>query len=198
MISLLGKFLHRLVKSYWRFRARIQFSIRRVAWPAGLTVLGPLGLSAGGQILIGKNVTIINDSKFNRAGINHPTQLVAGASADLTIGDHTGISGASIYSMECIRIGKHVLIGANCHIFDTDFHPMDWQQRRVSGVPATAPVSIEDDVWLAANVTVLKGVTIGARSVIAAGSIVTSDIPADVLAGGTPAKVIKHLNLKEN
>ena len=146
------------------------------------------------MISIGRNATIVSDSRFNRAGINHPTQLVAGSGAELIIGDDTGISGASIYAMERIKIGNHVLIGANCHIYDTDFHPMDWKQRRVSGPPATSPVKIEDDVWLAANVTVLKGVTIGARSVIAAGSIVTHDIPTDVLAGGIPAVVIKSLS----
>lgn len=146
------------------------------------------------MISIGRNATIVSDSTFNQAGINHPTQLIAGAGAELIIGDDTGISGASIYAMEIIEIENHVLIGANCHIYDTDFYPMSWKQRRSSGPPATASVNIEDDVWLAANVTVLKGVTIGARSVIAAVSIVTHDIPTDVLAGGIPAVVIKSLS----
>ena len=54
-------------------------------------------------------------------------------------------------------------------------------------------MTIEDDVWLCANVTVLKGVTIGARSIIAAGSIVTHDVPPDTLAGGIPAKPIRSI-----
>lgn len=182
---------------FWNQRARCQFFLRGVRWPEGLRVMGPIGVSAPGEIVIGKHVSIVGDSTFNRAGINHPTQLVAGVNATLTIGDHTGISGASIYAEQRIEIGKHVLIGANCHIYDTDFHPLNWKERRTSGAPATAPVIIKDDVWLAANVTVLKGVTIGARSVIAAGSVVTKDIPADVLAGGAPAKVIKHLESTE-
>ena len=178
---------------FWQVRARVQFLVRRVQWSKNLTVLGPMGLSANGKMLIGEDVTIVNSSTYNRAGINHPTQLVAGAGATLSIGNNSGISGASIYAMEQIEIGNHVLIGANCHIFDTDFHPMDWKLRRQSGPPSTAAVRIGDDVWLAANVTVLKGVTIGARSVIATGSVVTSDIPSDVLAGGVPAKVIRKL-----
>ena len=194
MIGTVGYVLRGATQFYWRIRSRIVFIARRVDWPENLRVLGPLGISALGKISIGQNVTIVSDSRFNRAGINHPTQLVAGSGAELIIGDDTGISGASIYAMERIKIGNHVLIGANCHIYDTDFHPMDWKQRRVSGSPATSPVKIGDDVWLAANVTVLKGVTIGARSVIAAGSVVTSDIPADVLAGGIPARIIKELS----
>ena len=187
-----------LVLKYWYLRGRISFAFRGVEWPENLKLFGKVGLSAQGQIVIGSNVSIVSDSIFNRAGINHPTQLVAGKGATLVIGDNTGISGASIYALESIEIGKHVLIGANCHIYDTDFHPMDWKQRRVSGEPAKAPVKIEDDVWLAANVTVLKGVTIGARSVIAAGSVVTRDIPSDVLAGGSPAAVIRKLNKEES
>ena len=70
-------------------------------------------------------------------------------------------------------------------------HPLS---RSRGGSPAkTAAVVIGEHVWLAANVTILKGVHIGARSVIAAGSVVTSDIPEDCLAGGIPAKVIRKI-----
>jgi acetyltransferase-like isoleucine patch superfamily enzyme len=164
-----------------------------------------MGLSALGRIELGDHITIVNDSKYNRAGINHPTQLVAGRDAILKIGNNVGISGASIYAESSIEIGDYVLIGANSRIYDTDFHPVHFQDR-LAGTPAkTAPVIIGNHVWLAANVTVLKGVSIGARSVIAAGSVVVSDIPEDCLAGGTPARVIRkitdkdlHKNLESN
>ena len=177
----------------WNIKARVQFAIRGVSWPKNLTVLGPLGLSAGGEISLGANITIVNHSKYNRAGINHPTQLVAAPGAALVIGNKVGISGASIFCTNSIVIGNHVLIGASCRIYDTDFHPVDHMDRRMIKEPPSAPVTIEDDVWLCANVTVLKGVTIGARSVIATGSIVTRDIPPDTLAGGIPAKPIRSL-----
>ncbi|MCP9234074.1 hypothetical protein NMG46_28380 [Mesorhizobium sp. LMG 17147] len=157
-------------------------------------VLGPLGLSARGRIVIGENVTIVNSSRFNRAGINHPTQLVAGQGATLTIGDNTGISGAAIFCSNSITIGNHVLIGANCRIYDTDFHPVDFMERRRRRPCSTAPIIIEDDVWLGEGVTILKGVTIGARSVIAAGSVVTKNIGSDTLAGGMPARPIRPVN----
>ena len=188
------KVLHTFRVGIWFVRARVQFFLRGVRWPPNLTVLGPLGLSAGGSLELGENILIINDTKYNRAGVCHPTQLVAAAGATLKIGSNVGISGASIYATKSISIGDHVLIGVNCHIYDSDFHPLDWMDRRKSINVQRAAVTIEDDVWLCANVTVLKGVTIGARSVIAAGSVVTSDIPSDVVAAGIPAKVVKRLN----
>jgi acetyltransferase-like isoleucine patch superfamily enzyme len=86
-----------------------------------------------------------------------------------------------------------VLIGANCRIYDTDFHPVDFQERRSGARPKTAPVAIGNDVWLGAGATVLKGVTIGDRTVVAAGAVVVADLPSDVVAGGVPAKLIRTL-----
>jgi len=111
------------------------------------------------------------------------------------IGAFSGISCSVIYAVDKITIGKNVNIGAGCRIYDTDFHPVSMESRRIHDVSKikTAAVVIEDDVWLAANVTVLKGVTIGKGSVIATGSVVVNNIPAGVIAGGVPAKVLKYL-----
>ena len=177
----------------WGTIARLQFKLRGAVWPKGFIVRGPLGLTCLGRLIIGKNVVINSLCKFNRAGINHPTQFVVGAESVLEIGENTGISGAVIYCAEAISIGSYVLVGANCKIYDTDFHPLDHMRRRSSARPVTAPVYIEDDVWLGADVVVLKGVTIGARSVIAARSVVTHNIPPDTLAAGVPAKPIRSL-----
>ena len=80
-------------------------------------------------------------------------------------------------------------------ITDTDAHPMDYMARRSSNEGTkSAPVVIEDDVWGGAHCIILKGVTIGARSIIGAGSVVTNSIPADCVAAGNPCRVIKSLN----
>jgi acetyltransferase-like isoleucine patch superfamily enzyme len=77
---------------------------------------------------------------------------------------------------------------------DNDVHQINYIERKANkGKVKSAPIVIEDDVWLGANVMVLKGVTIGARSIIGAGSVVTKSIPSDCIAAGTPAKVIKSL-----
>ena len=91
-----------------------------------------------------------------------------------------------------------------CLIMDNDAHPHDYLLRRGAyekevgeeeyyrHIP-TAPIVIGDDVWIGARCQILKGVHIGARSIIAAGSVVTKDIPSDCIAGGNPAKVLRYL-----
>lgn len=91
-----------------------------------------------------------------------------------------------------IRIGNNVLIGPNCQLY-TPHHPMNYVDRREKKETAS-PITIGDDCWLGGNVVVCPGVTIGERCIIAAGSVVTKDIPADSLAAGNPAVVKKSLN----
>jgi galactoside O-acetyltransferase len=90
-----------------------------------------------------------------------------------------------------ITIGKHVLIGPNVTLCTTghSIHP----KHRADGM-YSFPITIEDNVWLGANVIVLPGVTIGENSVIGAGSVVTKDIPANVIAFGSPCKVYREIN----
>ena len=90
-----------------------------------------------------------------------------------------------------IKIGNHVKIGPNVQIY-TPSHPIDYEERRKSQ-ETSFPVSIGDDVWVGGNVTILPGVTIGPRTIIGAGSVVTQDIPSDCVAVGNPCKVIKQI-----
>jgi len=76
-------------------------------------------------------------------------------------------------------------------ITDTDWHPAD--SRAPGDLPVAIPVVVEDDVWLGLGVVVLKGVTIGQGSVIAAGSVVTRSVPAGVVVGGVPARVLREI-----
>lgn len=90
-----------------------------------------------------------------------------------------------------IRIGKHTLIGPHCQFY-TPQHPMDYVERREEKETAY-PITIGADCWLGGNVVVCPGVTIGNRCIIAAGSVVTKDIPDDSLAAGVPAVVKRSL-----
>jgi len=74
-----------------------------------------------------------------------------------------------------------------------EFTVSELTERELAELNPSAPIIIEDDVWIGARCQVLKGVTIGARSIIAAGSVVTKDIPCDVIAGGVPCKVIREI-----
>jgi acetyltransferase-like isoleucine patch superfamily enzyme len=91
-----------------------------------------------------------------------------------------------------IRVGRDGLFGAGIEIFDSNFHDLDPARRR-DGTPRMAPVEIGDDVFVGMGVKILKGVTIGADSVIGAGAVVASSIPAGVIAAGNPARVIREL-----
>lgn len=90
-----------------------------------------------------------------------------------------------------IRIGADVLIGPSARIY-TPTHALD-PVLRPQGWERVDPVTIEDGVWLGGNVVVCPGVTIGARSVVGAGSVVTKDVPPDVVVAGNPARVVKAL-----
>jgi len=90
-----------------------------------------------------------------------------------------------------ITIGNHVLIGPNAQFY-TPSHPLDYKARR-DWVTVCKPIVVEDDVWIGGNAIINQGVTIGARSVVAANSVVNEDVPPDTLVGGTPARIIRKL-----
>ena len=98
----------------------------------------------------------------------------------LTMGDQGGI-----------YIGDNVWLGPNVSLITTN-HPLDPVERR-RGLVENGPIHIEDNVWIGCNVTVLPGVTIGADSVVGAGSVVTRDVAPDTLVAGNPARKLKDI-----
>lgn len=121
-----------------------------------------------------------------------------------TIGEDTFINvNAVIVDDAPIAIGQRVLLGPAVQLI-TAMHPLRVADRRTPAVDVaagsapwrtmTAPITIGDDVWIGSGVVVLPGVTIGDRCTIGAGAVVTADIPADSLALGTPAKVVRDLS----
>lgn len=91
-----------------------------------------------------------------------------------------------------IYIGEDVFVGPKC-VLACAGHPINSEQRRTESLTQSKPIRIGNNVWLGASVTVVGGVTIGDGSVIAAGAVVTKDIPAGVVAGGVPCKVIRTI-----
>ena len=124
-----------------------------------------------------------------------------------SVGDYTLLNGALVMAEERIEIGSHCLVSWNVGIADSDFHPIDPARRLVDakalapfyeGRPErpkldTRPVRIADNVWIGMNSVILKGVTVGENSVVAAGSVVTKSVPANVIVGGNPAVLVKEL-----
>jgi len=125
----------------------------------------------GSKIEIGNNCKIRSDVTTNLSVKKKTIIRTYNKNANLKIGNNVGINGSVIAASENIRIGNDVLIGYNCYISDTDNHVVNPEKRHI-GKPETAPICIEDNVWLGVNVVVLKGVTIGKNSVIGANSLV--------------------------
>ena len=94
-----------------------------------------------------------------------------------------------------VTIGNNVLLGPNVGIY-TPEHAFNTIERS-EGYERALPIEIEDNVWIGGNVTILGGVKIGSNSIIGAGSVVTKDIPSDVIAVGNPAKVIRKISEKD-
>ncbi|CAM3573733.1 sugar O-acetyltransferase [Erysipelothrix urinaevulpis] len=112
--------------------------------------------------------------------------------SNTTIGNHFfSNTDLIILDVAKVQIGTGVMFGPRVSLY-TAGHPID-ALVRAEQLEFGLPIVIEDDVWLGGNVVVNPGVTIGARSVIASGSIVTKDIPADVVAGGNPCKIIREI-----
>lgn len=97
----------------------------------------------------------------------------------------------TLYDLGGIDIGDDVMIGPNVSLI-TSGHPLAPSQRR--SITTGKPIVIERNVWIAAGATIIGGVTVGENAVVAAGSVVTRDVPANTLAGGNPARVIRPLD----
>ncbi len=135
----------------------------------------------GSRISIGQDFENRNWFISNPLGIIHPTIITTWSkNAVIKIGQNVGISGGSICAATNIQIGDNTLIGANCTIIDTDFHPIRSFDRRqqTTGIKSQA-IKIGKNVFIGMNSTILKGVTIGDNSVIGASSIVAKDVPSN-------------------
>jgi len=141
-------------------------------------------------LILGERVRVYTWTTFNV----EPTGLVE-------VGDNSTLVGAVFMCAEHIQIGRRVIISYNVTIADSDFHPLDPEQRKQDAIasapggdrsqrPAlvTRPVIIEDDVRIGIGVIILKGVRIGTGACIGAGSVVVSDVPAGAIVAGNPAR----------
>lgn len=97
----------------------------------------------------------------------------------------------TILDIAKVTIGDHVMIGPNVDIYTVN-HPLDKEGRRRYHATAL-PVTIGNDVWIGGKATILPGMTIGDNVVVAAGAVVTKDVPANTIVAGVPARVIKEL-----
>ncbi|MEE8060038.1 MAG: acyltransferase [Pseudomonadales bacterium] len=154
------------------------------------TIMKPWYVSISGpRIEIGKCATIIGEADSRvKVGVwgREPDQ------GEIKIGDYALLSpGVRISAADKIIIGNSVMMANGVYITDADWHGVYDRCKRVEAV---TPVIIMDNVWLGDHCTVLRGVTIGENSIVAASAVVTKDVPANVVVAGNPAKVVKQLD----
>ena len=119
-------------------------------------------------------------------------ELVSMQGGSLEVGERTFINyGTQIAATDLVKIGARCLLGTHNLLIDNDFHRLEPERRLEK--PESAPIILEDNVWLGARVIVLGGVTIGEGSAVAAASVVTRDIPPRCLAAGMPARVVRDI-----
>ena len=149
-------------------------------------------VSGSGNIIVGDNCNVVGkmDVLFAARFAERPT---------LEIGSNTGIGHLCMFI-----IGKRITIGRDCHIagstrmFDSSGHPLDPVKRRRGEPPAdedVRPITIGDNVWIGASSVIFPGVTIGDNSVVATGSVVTTDVPANSLVAGYPARMVRRFEV---
>lgn len=177
--------------------ARLYFAAAGVHWGRGWRLYGLpiIQKYRPSTLIIGDQAELRSTMRSNALAPAHPVVLTTRrAGAKLIIGAHFGMTGGVICADESILIGDRVTVGANTTITDTDFHPLDAAERRINPLNGvTRPVIIEDDVFIGMGCLILKGVRLGAGSVIGAGSVVTRDVPPGVIAAGNPARAIRAL-----
>jgi acetyltransferase-like isoleucine patch superfamily enzyme len=143
----------------------------------------------GKPVSIGNHITLLGCAdKRTRLTVWSEKNNING----IVIGDHVLISpGVRISAAESIRIGDSCMLASHVYITDSDWHGI--YDRSMPPTEA-GPVTLEENVWVGDSAIVCKGVVIGRNSIIGAGAVVTSNIPANVIAAGNPAKIIRHLD----
>jgi acetyltransferase-like isoleucine patch superfamily enzyme len=179
---------------------RIVFAKNRIECDAFPVVNGRLHIgrfAAGGRIRIGRGVVINSSYRSNPVGGERTCFLIKGPEALIEIGDRTGMSNVLIAAKTHVRVGADVNLGAGCRIFDTDFHSLDWAERRDDVNIPSRPVVIGDRSFIGGSAIILKGVTVGEEAVVGAGAVVTRDVPPGEIWAGNPAVFVKRLKKRD-
>lgn len=187
-----------VIRIYYTFFFKLKLLFYGCEYGENLNVFGKIHLKSPlkSSLKIGKNCTLNSSTLSNFVGITNTTIFQILGQGKIFIGDNCGLTSIVFSCRENITIGNNVKIGGNVRVFDHDYHSLDYLKRRNVKTDSenckSSPVTIEDDVFIGTNAIILKGVNIGARSVIGAGSVVAiKNIPPDSFVIGNPARIIK-------
>ena len=184
---------------YSKIVNNLLFKYKKAEIGKNLQVYGRIKIIGGrNKLHIGQNVILRSGIMTNPLGGGTQLVFAIGKDASLYIGNNVGISNTCIRIENPLIIEDNVNIGGDCKIYDTDMHSLNYEERvhLIEEHIKSAPIKIERGAWIGAHSIILKGVTIGERSVVGAGSVVTKSIPNDQLWAGNPARYIRDLNQK--
>ncbi len=192
------------------FKQKVKSFLLKLKHGAQLITDGPvrimgdlpvLKLPGAGKITLGNKVVLNSDDIHSNTSLTFKCTLVCGLHGQIIIGDNTMLNGVSVTAYDKVTIGKNCQIASCTLISDTDFHPIDpkIREREAMGykidysIVNKKAITIGDNVWIGWGSIILKGVSIGNNSIIAAGAVVVTNIPENVIAAGNPAKVVKAI-----
>lgn len=189
-----------MFRKVWILTNRMIFKFKNISYGSDLRIANKIYLKLKGNnsITIGNNFAFYSGAGYNPLARNIMGSLEMEKNAILNIGNNVGMSSTALRVYKSCKIGDNVKIGADTIIMDSDAHSLNYLYRRDGSLDRPNAnkrgIIIEDDVLIGMRCIVLKGVTIGARSIIGSGSVVTKNIPSDCIAAGNPCKVIKFIN----
>lgn len=200
LVRLTGSAIDRVDRAVSSLVAGLRLKARGASIGPGLVVRGRLDLYVHerGRVTIGARCRINSGFRGNAVGGFRRAGIWVSAGAHLQLGDDVGLSGCTIVCTQAVTIGSETMIGGDCQIYDTDFHPVSASDRIGRLPPKSAPVTLGRRCFIGGHSIILKGVTIGEEAVVGAGSVVTRSIPAGEIWAGNPAKRISdHLQAAE-
>ena len=186
-----------ILRQFFTPLTKFLFYINGIKYGNNLKISGflKIDITKRGFVRLGDNLSINSGHNYNVIGRQQKTIIVV--DGKLTIGSNVGMSSTAIVCKHKISIGNHVKLGGGVCIYDTDFHSLDPKIRRDSNLDKlnakSAAIVLEDNVFVGAHSTILKGVTVGENSIIGACSLVSRSIPANQIWGGNPARFIREV-----
>ena len=185
----------RLARHFFIQRNRLLLKINKVNRGRNCRIFDSFYLRNKGKIMIGNDFLLLSGSGYNPLSRNIKSAIATDYGACIKIGNHVHCSSVCIWARKSIIIGNNVKIGADTLIIDSNAHSLNYEDRRDDYLDAKnanhKEVVIGDDVLIGTRCIILKGVHIGSRSVIGAGSVVTKNIPEDCIAAGNPCEIIR-------
>ena len=182
--------------------SKVSLTLQGCSFGKGFSTTGSCSFKARKKksISLGSRVTLLAGWRSNRVGLSGRVLLQTIGNGRIEVGEGSGGSSVTISARSEVLIGKNVCLGGNVKILDHDYHALNAEERRLpmkeqDSRIRSVPIRIGNDVFVGTNTIILKGVTIGDRSMVAAGAVVfRGDYPPDCIIAGNPAVVVRTKN----